>query len=183
MTVAAPGPISIRPLDARETAAASDSLVALLVDAVAHGASVNFMAGLQPAAARAFWDGQMPGLVAGWRRLLVAETGTQLVGCVVLTFARQPNAPHRAEIGKMLVHSAHRRRGTGRRLLAAAEDAARAAGRSLLLLDTEADSAGERLYRSGGWTAIGRVPGHAFTPDGRLAPTTMFYKQLGPGRS
>jgi GNAT superfamily N-acetyltransferase len=95
-------------------------------------------------------------------------------------FAHQPNAPHRAEIGKMLVLAAARRQGLGRRLLAAAEEAAREAGRTLLLLDTESGSAGDMLYRSCGWTEIGRVPGHAFRPDGRLAETTMFYKTLAP---
>ena len=93
-------------------------------------------------------------------------------------FAQQPNQPHRAEIGKMLVLAAARRQGLGRRLLAAAEQAAREQGRTLLMLDTESGSAGDLLYRSCGWTEFGRVPGHAFKPDGRLAETTFFYKQL-----
>jgi hypothetical protein len=63
-------------------------------------------------------------------------------------------------------------------LLDTAEAAARAAGRTLLMLDTESGSAGDRLYRHCGWIEIGRVPGHAYTPDGRLAETTMFYKLL-----
>jgi hypothetical protein len=50
----------------------------------------------------------------------------------------------------------------------------------LLMLDTESGSAGDKLYRSCGWREIGRVPDHAFKPDGRLAETTMFYKWLGP---
>ena len=178
MTDPANPPVTIRMLGAAEAVAARDALAALLVDAVAHGASVNFMAGFTAAAARDFWDGQVPGIAAGARHLLVAEAGSELVGCVVLSFAQQPNAPHRAELGKMLVHSARRRRGIGRRLLGAAEDAALVAGRRLLLLDTEAGSAGEMLYRSRGWITIGSVPDHAFTPDGRLAATTMFYKVL-----
>ena len=178
MTDPATPPVTIRMLGAAAAAGARDALAALLVDAVAHGASVNFMAGFTDAAARAFWDDQFPAIAAGGRLLLAAEAGPELVGCVVLTLAPQPNAPHRAEIGKMLVHSAWRRRGIGRRLLGAAEEAARAAGRSLLLLDTEAGSAGETLYRRCGWSAIGSVPDHAFTPDGRLAATTMFYKNL-----
>lgn len=50
------------------------------------------------------------------------------------------------------------------------------------MLDTESGSAGDALYRRGGWVEIGRVPDHAFRPDGRLAETTLFYKQLGPHR-
>jgi GNAT superfamily N-acetyltransferase len=80
----------------------------------------------------------------------------------------------------MLVLSTARRQGLGRRLLAAAEALAVDCGRTLLLLDTESGSSGDALYRTGGWTEVGRVPGHAFTPDGRLAETTIFYKALGP---
>jgi GNAT superfamily N-acetyltransferase len=170
--------VAIRELGAAEAEVRLGELAAILTDAVAHGASVNFMAGLATAEAAEFWRGQIPGIADGSRRLLVAADGAALVGTVVLTFAHQPNAPHRAEIGKMLVSSHARRRGLGRRLLTAAEATARDHGRTLLLLDTQTGSAGERLYRSCGWTALGIVPDHALTPDGRLAPTTFFYKQL-----
>ena len=172
----------IRPLDAAAAEARLPELAALLVDAVAHGASVNFMAGFAAAEGERFWRAQLPGIAAGERMLFVAEGEGRLLGTVMLSLAPQPNAPHRAEIGKMLVQSGARRQGLGRRLLGAAEAAALAAGRTLLLLDTEADSAGERLYRSCGWTAFGVLPDHAFTPDGRLAATRYFYKVLGPHR-
>lgn len=170
--------IGIRALDVAEAEARLDELSAILVDAVAHGASVNFMAGFAAADGRAFWRAQLPGLAAGDKRLLVADDGTRLVGTVMLILAPQPNAPHRAEIGKMLVLAAVRRMGVGGRLLAAAEAAALEAGRTLLLLDTESGSAGDRLYRRSGWTVLGTVPDHAYRPDGRLAETTMFYKTL-----
>ncbi len=168
---------SIRMLPASEAEARLDELAAILVDAVAHGASVNFMAGFSLDEGRAFWGRQLPGLASGGTLLLVADDG-RLVGTVLLIVAHQPNAPHRAEIGKMLVLSSARRRGIGRQLLTAAEAAARQIGRTLLMLDTETGSAGDRLYRSCGWTPIGSVPGHSFTPDGRLAETTLFYKTL-----
>jgi GNAT superfamily N-acetyltransferase len=170
---------TIRLLHATEAEARIGELSAILVDAVAHGASVHFLAGFSEDEASAFWRGQLPGIADGSRRLLVAENGGRLVGTVVLSLAHQPNAPHRAEIGKMLVLSRWRRQGLGRRLLQAAEQEARAAGRTLLLLDTESGSAGDLLYRSCGWVEIGRVPGHAFRPDGNLGDTTMFYKTLG----
>ena len=172
--------IAIRELDAAEAAARLAELADLLVDAVAHGSSVNFLAGFSHAEGQAFWRGQIPGIAAGERRLFVAEAGERVVGTVVLTFAHQPNAPHRAEIGKMLVHSTLRRQGLGQRLLATAEQAALGAGRWLLLLDTESGSAGDLLYRSCGWTEIGRIPDHSLTPDGRLASATVFYKSLRP---
>jgi GNAT superfamily N-acetyltransferase len=170
---------AIRTLDAAEAQARLGELADLLLDAVAHGASVNFMAGVSHCQAEAFWRAQLPGLAATTQRLTVADNG-RLVGTVLLSFAPQPNAPHRAEIGKMLVHSALRRQGIGRHLLTAAEAMARAAGRTLLMLDTETGSPGEHLYRSCGWIEAGRIPGLSFTPDGRLAATTLFYKTLQP---
>ncbi|MCW0181875.1 MAG: GNAT family N-acetyltransferase [Zavarzinia sp.] len=168
----------IFPLDAAAAEARLGELAAILVDAVEQGASVNFMAGIATEDAAGFWRRQLPGLVEGEKQLLVAEEDGRLVGTILLMFAQQPNAPHRAEIGKMLVHSGLRRRGLGRRLLAAAEAAARAAGRSLLMLDTESGSAGEALYKACGWTEFGRVPGHSRKPNGPLAETTFFYKRL-----
>jgi len=170
--------VVVRPLTAGEATARLEELAAVLVDAVAHGASVNFLAGLTAQEAAAFWRSQLPGIADGGRVLLVAEEAGCIVGTVILTYAHQPNAPHRGEITKMLVLASHRRRGIGRRLLAAAEETARAAGRTLLLLDTQTGSAGEALYRACGWQAFGVVPEHALTTDGTPAPTTFFYKTL-----
>ncbi|BCP51527.1 N-acetyltransferase [Kaistia sp. 32K] len=168
----------LRKLDAAEARAAIPVLADMIVDAVANGASVNFLAGLTQADAAAFWQGQMDGIEAGGRVLVVAELDGRIVGTVVVTHAPQPNAPHRAEIGKMLVHSSARRRGFGRQLLAAAEAVAREAGKTLLHLDTQTGSAGEALYRATGWTEMGVMPDHALTPDRRLAATTFFYKAI-----
>ncbi len=170
--------IAIRVLEAPDVEARLDELADILVDSVAHGASVNFMAGFSREEGRAFWRGQIARIATGETRLFVADDGARLVATVLLIFAHQPNAPHRAEIGKMLVLSSARRQGLGRRLLAAAEAEARDAGRTLLMLDTETGSAGDLLYRSVGWTEIGRIPDHAFRPDGRLADTTIFIKTL-----
>ncbi|MBL8580716.1 MAG: GNAT family N-acetyltransferase [Rhizobiaceae bacterium] len=170
--------IDIRPLAVHEAEARLDELANILVDAVAHGASVNFLSGFSHREGRAFWLSQLPGLAAGEKQLFVADDGSRLVGTVLLMFAPQPNAPHRADIGKMLVLSSCRRRGLGARLLAAAEEAALASGHTLLLLDTESGSEGERLYRSRGWIECGRVPDYFIRTDGRLGDTIMFYKHL-----
>lgn len=171
-------PVQIRPLIAEEARARLDELAHILVDTVARGASVNFMAGFTAEEAKSFWRDQIPGLADGTKHLLVADDGDRLVGTVLLIHAPQPNAPHRADLGKMLVLSSARRQGLGRRLLDAAENMARQAGRTLLMLDTESGSAGDALYRSCGWVEIGRVPNHAHRPDGQLAETTFFYKSL-----
>ena len=111
---------------------------------------------------------------------MAAEAGGRIVGTAMVTFAHQPNQPHRADIAKMLVHRGARRRGIGRALMLAAEDVASDRGRTLLVLDTATGEDAERLYRDLGWTEVGQVPGYALFPDGRPCDTTIFYKQLAP---
>ena len=70
-------------------------------------------------------------------------------------------------------------RGLGTALLHAAEDEARRLGRTLLTLDTEAGSDGERLYSRLGWIKFGQVPGYAMCADGtRREAATFFYRTL-----
>ncbi|HVE85735.1 MAG TPA: GNAT family N-acetyltransferase [Myxococcales bacterium] len=168
----------IRELDAAEVERRLSELAEVLVDVVDGGASVNFLRGFTAEAAEGFWRSQLPALQAGTRRLLIAEAGGRLVGTVVVTFAHQPNQPHRAEISKMLVHRSCRRHGFGARLLSAAEATAERHGRTLLVLDTESGSAGERLYSRSGWVKIGEIPGYALSPDGVPKAASFFYKQL-----
>ncbi|MFF0293049.1 GNAT family N-acetyltransferase [Kitasatospora sp. NPDC004615] len=169
----------ISPLSADELPAHCDALADLLLDAVDDGASVGFLAGTPRDEAAAWWRTLHPSVADG-TRLLWTATGPdgRLLGTVALVRENRPNGRHRAEVSKLLVHRDARGAGLGRRLLATAEQAARDGGATLLLLDTQTGSAAEHLYRSAGWTAFGTVPGHAATPDGVLADTTYYYKQL-----
>jgi len=150
----------------------------LLVDAVAHGASVNFMAGFSLAEAEAYWRRQIEAFAGGDRLWLVAEQDGEIAGMVMCLLAWQPNQPHRGEVSKMLVHSSRRRQGVGAELMQAVEAAALAAGRTLLVLDTAAGGAGERLYRRMGWTPFGAVPDFAYDTGGRPETAVFFYKRL-----
>lgn len=165
-------------LDARQYVAAIPALADLLVDAVAGGASVNFLAGVTPDQATAWWTERIGQVSDGTITALVAREAGVVVGSMLLIRSRNQNSPHRAEIAKVLVHRAARRRGIGRALMDAAESAARSDGRWLLLLDTEAGSAADVFYRSLGWQVLGTMPNHAYRSDGRLAPTTFFWKDL-----
>jgi GNAT superfamily N-acetyltransferase len=91
------------------------------------------------------------------------------------------NQPHRGDVAKMLVRRSARRQGLGARLMRAAADAACAAGRTLLVLDTVTGSDAERLYASLGWTRVGVIPGYALMPDGTPCDTTYFYRTLTGG--
>ena len=117
---------------------------------------------------------------AAGARLLVAEdpASGDVLGTVQVVLAQPENQPHRGDIAKMLVHRRARRRGIGAMLMRAAEDTARAAGKTLLVLDTATGSDAERLYRRLGWTRVGDIPGYALWPDGRPCATTYYYKML-----
>jgi GNAT superfamily N-acetyltransferase len=78
----------------------------------------------------------------------------------------------------MLVHRRARRRGLGAALMRAAEETARACGRTLLVLDTVTDSAAARLYARLGWVRVGDIPRYALFPDGGPCSTTVFYRDI-----
>jgi GNAT superfamily N-acetyltransferase len=159
------------------TDAEIDGLAAVLIDCVAGGASVSFMDPLPRDKALAFWRGVAADAARGARALLVAEDTDGIVGTVQLVLEQPENQPHRADLSKMLVHRRGRRRGIGAALMRAAEDAARAAGKTLLVLDTASGDA-ERLYQRAGWVRAGTVPGYALWPQGGLCATTFYYRQL-----
>lgn len=169
----------IRLLAPREVMAARAALVDLLVDAVEGGASVNFIWPMTRAKAEKWWDGALPGALSGERMIFVAEREGVIDGTVQLILAPQENQPHRADLGKMLVHRRARRMGLGAALLQAAEDHARKIGRTLLTLDTESGGDGERLYARMGWVKFGEVPGYALRADVTEAEgASFFYKRL-----
>jgi GNAT superfamily N-acetyltransferase len=160
------------------------ALAQVLIDCVEGGASVSFMRPLPPHRALAFWQGALDSARRGERIVLVAEdaaSGT-VVGTVQLLLATPDNQPHRADVAKMLVHRRARRRGLGAALMQAAEAAARAAGKTLLVLDTVTGGDAERLYSRQGWQRVGVIPGYALWPNGGLCDTTYFYKVLAAGR-
>lgn len=167
----------IRRLDAAEARRAAPALAGVLLDCVAAGASVSFMADLTRDAAEAFWREAAD--ATDGRALLVAEDDAGVFGTVQVVPAWPPNQPHRADIAKLLVHRRGRNRGVAQALMAAAETAARDMGRTMLMLDTITGEAGERLYARMGWVRVGEIPDFALMPDGRPAATTIFYKALG----
>lgn len=169
----------IRRLAAHEAAAAVDALAEVLLDCVEGGASVSFMWPLPRERAITFWEGVAEGVQRGERVLLVAEDEDgRIAGTAQLMVAQPDNQPHRADVAKMLVHRRARRRGLAQRLLTAVEDAARDAGKSVLVLDTVTGGDAERLYARGGWQIVGTIPNYALMPDGRPCSTTYFHKQL-----
>lgn len=163
----------------RPDPAVAEGLCDVLLDVVGGGASVGFMWPLPRARALGFWQGVMAGAERGERILLVAEDEHgAVVGTVQVLLAMPDNQPHRGEIAKMQVHRSARRAGLGAALMRAAEAEARAAGKTLLVLDTVTGSDAERLYARLGWQRVGEIPEYALWPEGGLCSTTFFYRRL-----
>jgi GNAT superfamily N-acetyltransferase len=160
-------------------AAARDvrGLAALLVDAVNAGAGVSFLAGLTEDQAEAWWRSVLT-TSSPRAIILIARDADGIIGTVQLQPAWAPNQPHRADVAKLVVHRRARRRGIAHALMEALEQAASAAGFTLLLLDTCKGYDAERLYASTGWMRVGEVPGFALNPDGSRCDTVFFYKEL-----
>ncbi|RJF93879.1 GNAT family N-acetyltransferase [Sphingomonas cavernae] len=171
--------IRVARLAADDIDAHAEALGAILLDCVAGGASVSFMADLTRERAEDFWRSKAEGVARDDIRLLAAEADGAMLGTVTVARAGPDNQPHRGDVAKMLVHSRARRRGVARLLMETAEREARAMGLTLLVLDTVTGSAAEALYVGLGWQRVGEIPDFALYPDGALCPTTFFYKRLG----
>ena len=158
------------------------SLGEILHAAVHGGAGVSFVVPFPIEDARAFWiERVVPAVGTGSKRVLVARDAGRIVATVQLDLPWPPNQPHRADVGKMLVHPDARRRGIARALMLALEDLARAGGRTLLTLDTVSGSPAEALYRSLGYVTIGVIPRFALKSRVReLEPATFMYTELSP---
>src|SRR5205807_2728357 len=135
--------------------------------------SIGFLPPLENDEAQAYWAGVIAELARGALLLLVAQQAGAVVGTVQLALAQRPNARHRAEVQKLLVHTRARRQGIGQALLAAADDMARQAGRTLLVLDTRAGDPSELLYLKHGYTRAGAIPQYARSASGELHATAI----------
>ncbi|MBO0345153.1 GNAT family N-acetyltransferase [Roseibium sp. CAU 1637] len=150
----------------------------ILEACVSEGSGVGFVLPFSQSLAETFWRGRLAGLMEGSRHTLIARHTGAIAGTVSLELAPQPNARHRAEISKLLVHPEARRLGLARKLLQEAERLAVTLGRTLLVLDTVTGDRAERLYPTCGFVRVGVIPNYAVSPAGTLDATTVFYKDL-----
>ncbi|PHR23353.1 MAG: GNAT family N-acetyltransferase [Hoeflea sp.] len=172
--------ISIHCLSADELDAHADALAEIMARTVEDGAAIGYMQPFSHTDGLAFFTGQVfPEVRAGRRRLLVAGLDGKTVGSVQLITVLPPNQPHRCEVAKMMVHPSARRKGVGRALMQALDAEARAAGKTLVTLDTKTGDKAEPLYRAAGFQTAGVIPCYALDPDGKAQhATTYMYKAL-----
>ena len=172
--------IAIHALGPDELDTHAEALARIMAETVEDGAAIGYMQPFAPADGLAFFTAQVfPEVRAGRRKLLVARFEGAVAGSVQLITALPPNQPHRCEVAKMMVAPAARRNGIGRALMQGVEAEARAAGKSLITLDTRTGDHAEPLYRAAGFETAGVIPGFARDPDGRaLHATTYMYRVL-----
>lgn len=172
--------ISIHSLTPDQLDAHAAALAGIMTETVNGGAAIGYVQPFSLDDGHAFFATSVfPEVRAGNRRLLVAKRDGETVGTVQLIVALPPNQPHRCEVAKMMVAPAARRRGVGRALLQALDAEARAAGKSLITLDTKTGDNAEPLYRAAGFKVAGVIPDFALDPDGGgLHATTYMYKVI-----
>ncbi len=168
----------IRELTAAQVSAHSAELSAILQQSVNLGASIGWLAPMPAAAADSYWQTVAAQVAAGDKILLAAFYAAQLVASAQLALEPRLNGNHRAEVQKLIVDPAFRRRGLGRRLMTRLEMAARAAQRSLLVLDVRKGDPAEKLYRSLGYCHFGDVPAYARSSNLQLDTCAFYYKLL-----
>ncbi len=165
-------------VDAQEFPDLCERLGVVLADSVSSGAAVNLLLPFSAADGAAWWRNQAQDVATGRRIVLVAHVAGALVGTISLTPAAPPNHRRRAELTKLLVNPADRRRGVATRLMAAAEKEARSRGFQLLTLDCVAGGSDEELYRGLGYVSVGTIPGFALSPAGDPEGATFMYLAL-----
>lgn len=153
-------------------------LVELVQDAVGGGASLGWTATPSTKEARNYWTEALEGVARGERLLFVATDDHVCAGAVQLCFSPKPNAKHRAEVQRLMVHSQFRRRGIGQALLNALENAAAARGVTLLVLDVRSGDPAETFYQQAGYQLVGQIPGFALSTSGAYDPTSIYYRKL-----
>ncbi len=168
----------IKILNAAEFETQIPRLAEILIDAVDSGAGVSFMKPLLPHVAQDFWRGQISGIAAHSTFPFVAEVDGTIAGIVLLIKAWAPNQPHRSDVAKLLVQRNFRRRGVATALMQALDDKARALNQTLITFDAVANSPASAFYESLGFICVGCYPNFAYSGDGRLDDTALFYKIL-----
>lgn len=149
----------------------------LFFDVIDGGGSLGFLEDVDEPQMREYWEGVFDQL-GPRHRLWIVRDGDRALGTVQLSICGKPNGRHRAEVQKLMVHRDARRRGVAVGLMAALEAAAREAGLSLLVLDTEAQSDAEIFYAGQGFQRTGEIPCFASSPQGELRATALYWKQL-----
>jgi len=154
------------------------ALTHLLIEAVAEGASIGFLAPLSVHDAGVYWQ-QVAQKVAHHDSILFgAYQQDTLVGTVQLALCHKANGAHRGEVEKLIVAKSAQGQGLAKGLMHLLELDAKKQGLQLLVLDTKVGDTASFLYPKLGYQAAGTIPNFARDGLGKLAATVYFYKEL-----
>jgi GNAT superfamily N-acetyltransferase len=171
-------PPTVRVVASTELDILLPALVELLRESVDSGASLGFLPPLTDHDARRYWLSLGPELRAGSRLLFAAYVADRLAGTGQLALASWPTARHRAELNKVMVATALRGHGIGRRLLHAIHDSACQLGRSLVLLNARRGDPAETFYTRLGYREVGVIPGYTVGTAGEAYDNVAMYRLL-----
>ena len=169
--------VEIRPVTSEEFPTVVPTLVDLLIETVAAGAPLGFLAPVAPDDARNYWLSIAPELRAESRLLIGAFCDGRIVGSGQLVLPSLPNARHRAELQKLFLARAFRGQSIGERLMAGLHDAARRHGRWLVLLHARRPVV-DRFYKPLGYEEVGVVPAYSLGTDGEDVDSVSLYLDL-----
>lgn len=170
--------IAISSLVTADCEALVPALVRLTVDAVDGGAALGWEPPLDPDDAERYWDGRIPRFDGDECALFAAFAGDDLVGAVQRERGRFPTHRHRAEIAKLMVLRAWRRRGIARALMDELEDDAFVRGIELLVLDVRPGEPAETLYVDNGFERTGLLRDAVKRGDGTFEDAAYYRKPL-----
>lgn len=155
-----------------------DELADLLIEAVADGASIGFIAPVTLSEATSYWQQISAQLTESTQWIWLALDAGKLLGTVQLSVCNKANGSHRAEVEKLMVAKAARGKGVAKALMKALEAWACEHQLGLLVLDTKQGDVASFLYPKLGYQSGGVIPDFAKDGLGRMAATVYFYKQL-----
>ena len=153
-------PITIRPARMDE----AEAIVALI-----HRAFAQYRGRLQPESSALSEDADKIGALMAQGVVLLAEEGEQITGCVAIQ--RKPDCIY---AGRLAVDPAARGNGTGRALMAAAEDVARSLGRGPLRVDVRLALTENRAF----FRSLGFVEGTHHRHPGFAEPTYVELEKI-----
>jgi GNAT superfamily N-acetyltransferase len=165
-------------LDTASVSAHRGELAQLLLDAHEANMALGLRSPLSPERAASAWEEMAARLEPGNRVMLGCFEDGLLVGAVQFARAEADNGASRAEVQRLAVRADRRGSGYGKALLEAIAERAREAGVKVLWLTTHADTPSDTFYERVGWTRLGAIPSYSQRPDGTLAASAFFYREL-----
>ena len=169
---------TISPFSPRQISDHIEEFVEMLKVTVDNGASIGWLAPLSEADAKDYWLSVQSQVEAGNKIVLVAQRDEHVIGAVQIALEARKNGDHRGEVQKLMVHMNYRKQGIARQLMEEIDTSARAAKRSLLVLDVRKGDPAETLYQKMGFIHAGDIPEYARNNNMGFDATALYYKQL-----